>query len=66
MHDSAKLDKFLGKKVKITFFDNDIRIGVLQKLAFKKKPHIYLIKLEDPFIESIRFCKSHVKKIEEA
>lgn len=56
-HNSKELNKYLGKKVKITFFDNDIEIGILKKQQFPYSKHPYQI-------NNLVFCKSHVKKIE--
>ena len=63
---SDKLDRYLGKKVKITFFDNDVKIGVLEKSPPPYKKHSYKINTFDPFCTGVMFCKTHVKKIEEA
>ena len=58
-HKSNKLDQYLGKKVKITFFDNDVEIGILENSQFPyERTHPYKI-------NNLVFCKSHVKKIEE-
>lgn len=62
-HSSGKLDKLVieNKKVKITFFDGTIYEGWLE---FPFTGYGYI--LENPNTEySLRFCKSHVKKIEE-
>ena len=56
--DSNKLNEYLGKKVKITFFDNDVKIGILEKSqGLYERTHPYKI-------NDLVFCKSHVKKIE--
>ena len=62
-HDSDKLNKYLGKKVKITFFDNEIEIGVLEKMERGYKALIYRLNLGNCYF--VNFAKTHVKKIEE-
>ncbi len=61
---SKKLDKHLGKKVKITFIDGSVRIGTLEYGT----PHIGLNKPNDLYClirqcGNLHFRKSHVKDI---
>lgn len=60
---SEKLDKFIGWMVTITFFDGDVKSGILEygkPLARGLPPSdYYSFALEDLY-----FRKSHVKKIE--
>ena len=63
---SQKLDAFVGKNVEITFFDGDIKTGLLE---FNRKycgtnieSHKYSISCNSV---NIFFRKSHVKKITE-
>lgn len=60
-HSSVKLDKLVieNKKVRITFFDGEVREGWL---IFPFTGYGYILKSRDC---DLRFCKSHVKKIEE-
>ena len=62
-HDSDKLNKYLGKKVKITFFDNEVEIGLLEKMEKGHKALIYRLNLGT--CQFVNFAKTHVKKIEE-
>ncbi len=63
-HSSVKLDKLVieKKKVRITFFDGTIYEGWL---IFPFTGYGYILKSPDRDCD-LRFCKSHVKKIEEA
>ena len=71
----SELEKYLGRNVKITIFDNSIVKGELHKTGeemFKNEPNLYIprncyfvinvINMENSF----RFRCSHVKKLEEA
>lgn len=62
-HDSDILNKYLGKKVKITFFDNEVEIGILKKEEKGHKALIYI--LNTGTFGFVNFAKTHVKKIEE-
>lgn len=55
-HESEELNALLGKKVKVTFFDDTTITGVLSRGTWKRDR--YEIK------NSWTFRKSHVKKIE--
>lgn len=64
------LEKYLGKVVTITLFDNDIITGELHKTGeerFKNDPNLYIPKnlyfLINP--QSVLFRSSHVKKLKE-
>ena len=66
---SEKLDKYLGQKVEITFFDNTTEIGVLERgdrFGFDKS-HKITYGGKGYHIERLGsilgFKKSHVKKI---
>jgi len=54
-HESEELNALLGKKVKITFFDDTIITGVLTRAEWK--PDRYQA-------QNWTFRKTHVKKIE--
>lgn len=65
----SELEKYLGKKVTITLFDNDIITGVLHKTGeekFKYDPNLYLPR-NCYFLlpQSVIFKCSHVKKLKE-
>lgn len=64
---SEKLDKFLGKQVEITFFDNDVRQGVLgwneHLEPLRIIPQRYYLTYSDG--THLCFRKSHVKSIKE-
>ncbi len=55
-HESEELNALLGKKVQITFFDNDIKTGILQRAEYKQGRYE---------VDNLSFRKTHVKKIEE-
>lgn len=57
-HESNELNEFLGKQVKITFFDGSIGEGTLQRDMYRI--NYYHVEGKN----SITFRKSHVKKIE--
>lgn len=59
-HRNEKLEKLLGKAVKITFKDGDIKTGMLHRNYRGFQPYVLVTRLCD-----IIFAKSHVKKIEE-
>ncbi len=59
--ESAKLNAVLGKRVKITLFNGQVIIGVLEKNLFNTRP--YSVLTENGYY---LFYKTHVKKIEEA
>ena len=54
-HESKEIDTLLGKKVKITLFDNTTIIGILTRAEWK--PDRYQV-------TDYYFRKTHVKKIE--
>lgn len=65
----SELEKYLGKKVTITLFDNDIITGVLHKTGeekFKYDPNLYIPR-NCYFLlpQSVIFKCSHVKKLKE-
>lgn len=62
-HSSAKLDKIVieNKKVRITFFDGKTYEGWLE---FPFTGYGYILESSDNDF-SLRFYKSHIKKIEE-
>lgn len=67
----SKLDKFIGKKVTITLFDNEVISGELHKTGenmFIHDVNLYIPKNEYFCInpQSCLFKCSHVKKIKEA
>lgn len=53
-HESEKLNSLLGKKVKVKFYDDDIRIGILQKSKYHSGYYT---------IDNLEFRKSHVVKV---
>ena len=53
-HESEKLNALLGKKVKVKFYDDDVRIGILQR---SERDSGYYI------IGNLEFRKSHVVKV---
>lgn len=66
----SDLEKYLGKKVTITLFDNDVITGELHKTGeeqFKNDANLYLLQkryfLTSP--QSCLFRSSHVKKLKE-
>lgn len=64
-HD-PKLDALLGKKVKIEFFDNIVKEGILNfqdefSVDNPVKPYSYYLKFENG--DCLNFRKSHIKKI---
>lgn len=64
-HD-PKLDALLGKKVKIEFFDNVVKEGILNfqdefSADNPVKPYSYYLKFENG--DYLNFRKSHIKKI---
>lgn len=68
---SEKLDRFLGKRVEVIFNDGDVVEGTL---VFDKPydegeyvyPNMYaLTELDNRYIETLFFRKSHVKSIRE-
>lgn len=54
-HESEELNALLGKKVKITFFDDTTETGVLTRAEYR--PDRYEV-------ANYTFRKTHVKKIE--
>lgn len=54
-HESEELNALLGKKVKVTFFDDTTITGVLTRAEWK--PDRYQV-------QNWTFRKTHVKKIE--
>lgn len=71
----SELEKYLGKRVKITIFDGSVLQGELHKTGeekFKYNPNLYIpqnryftINREDGSYNSFLFRCSHVKKLEE-
>lgn len=65
----SELEKYLGKTVTITLFDNDVITGVLYKTGeeqFKNDPNLYIPKkCYFLFPRSVIFKCSHVKKLKE-
>lgn len=59
---SEKLDRYLNKRVEITFFDGDVVTGVLE---FDKPYFNGLLGSNSYSIRNIFFRKSHVKSIKE-
>ncbi len=66
----SELEKYLGKTVTITLFDNEVITGKLHKTGekmFKNDPNLYIPKnlyfLINP--QSCLFRCSHVKKLKE-
>ncbi len=55
------LESFIGKKVKVTFWDNDIRVGVLKN----NKAGVWWECPKWYHIDNLSFRLSHLKKIEE-
>ena len=55
-HESEELNTLLGKKVKVTLFDDTVITGVLTRAEWK--PNRYEV-------ANYIFRKTHVKKIEE-
>lgn len=53
-HESKKLNSLLGMKVKVKFYDDDIRIGILQRSERNSDYYI---------IGNLEFRKSHVVKV---
>ncbi len=54
-HESEELNALLGKKVQITFFDNNVKTGILQRAEYKQGRYE---------VDNLSFRKTHVKKIE--
>lgn len=54
-HESEQLNVLLGKKVRITLFDGDTYIGILQRSEWKQGRYE---------VDCLSFRKTHVKKIE--
>lgn len=54
-HESEELNALLGKKVKITLFDDSIHIGVLRRAEWLQGRYE---------VDCLYFRKTHVKKIE--
>lgn len=54
-HENEELNALLGKKVQITFFDNDVKTGILQRAKYKQGRYE---------VDNLSFRKTHVKKIE--
>jgi hypothetical protein len=65
----TELEKYLGKKVKITLFDDDIIIGTLRKgeeyRELLKPKHYYLEGDYKNIVRHITFRCSHVKRLKE-
>ena len=53
-HEDEKLNSLLGKRVKVLFFDDEIKVGILGKAKYF--PDYYEV-------ENCAFRKSHVKKV---
>lgn len=59
---SEKLDRYLNKRVEITFFDGDVVTGILEF----GKPYFGLKSGSNSYsIRNLYFRKSHVKSIKE-
>ena len=56
-HESKELNALLGKKIQLTFFDNDVKTGILRRAEYKQDRYE---------IDNLSFRKTHVKKIEVA
>ena len=54
-HESETLNRLLGKKVLVVFFDGDIRRGILEKSDYSARYKV----------GNLTFYKSHVRKIGE-
>lgn len=59
IHRSKELDKYLGQKVKVTFWDNSIDEGILEYDVVRYCKNKYSLN------RRLFFRKTHVKKIEE-
>lgn len=53
-HESKKLNSLLGMKVKAKFYDDDVRIGILERSKYHSGYYI---------IGNLEFRKSHVVKV---
>lgn len=53
-HKSSRLEKLMGKKVKIVFFDDTTRIGILGRDEYR--PGRYMV-------DNMSFYKTHVKEV---
>lgn len=59
----AQLNQYLGQKVRITFFDGDVKEGILgftKEFSYQyryRKPNYYTI-------QNVVFLVSHIKKLE--
>lgn len=58
-HESEELNALLGKKVKITLWDNKIVTGVLTRAEWN--PDKYCVSTP---VYGVNFRKTHIKKIE--
>ena len=62
----AELETYLGEKVKITMFDNDVIIGILRKTEEYRellKSGYYLADNGGNIVNRLTFRCSHVKKL---
>ena len=62
----AELEKYLGKKVKVTMLDNDVLIGILRKTEEYRellKSGYYLADDGENIVNRLTFRSSHVKKL---
>lgn len=63
---SKELDKYMGKKVKITFIDGSVSIGVLEYgtpyIGSNKSNDLYCVIKK---YSHIHFRKTHIKEIKE-
>ena len=70
----AKLEEYLGKRVKITLFNKEIITGVLHKTGeeqFKRDPNLYIPRNcyfcinSNSELDKCIFKVSHIRKLEE-
>ncbi len=62
LHESEKLNSLLGKRVKITLYDDTIHTGILGKSEYSDR---YALDRREMNKGKLCFYKTHVKKIEE-
>ena len=62
IHRSKYLDRFLGQKVRVTFWDDRVYEGILY--WSKREYTEQVIPREDYSVDNMHFYKTHVKKIE--
>lgn len=59
-HESEILNGLIGKRVRITFWDDDVDEGILGRSEYSQR-----YSLKRAFKGDVCFYKSHVKKVEE-